>query len=71
MNYVLQQIAYASVVSPQGDIAPAWQAFVQATVDREALSEWGQRAFDPALPIILSEKPKREPLLKILAGILP
>lgn len=39
---IQQQIAFASVVNPKGDIAPAWSAFIQNYVNRESWIEWAQ-----------------------------
>lgn len=71
MNYVLQELAFGSVVNPKGDMIPVWRKVLQARVDQEALAEWCRNPLDPALPVFLSEPPKRTPLLKSLMGILP
>lgn len=71
MNYIRQELAFGSVVNPKGDIVPVWRTFLQARVDQEALGEWGRNPLDPALPVLLSEPPKRTSLLKSLAGVLP
>lgn len=43
MGLVKKQIAFASKVNPQGAIAPAWENFLQYTVNREAYLEWARR----------------------------
>lgn len=71
MNLIRQQIAYASVVHPQGDIAPAWQAFLQSVVDAEAFVAWA-RGSDSGLTLSVETEARRPwSLAKWLAGLLP
>lgn len=71
MNYVHEQLARATAYKPSYRLDFSWENAVQAQVEHESFVAWAKRSFDPALPLILSEPQKREPLLGILRGLLP
>lgn len=52
MNLIKKQIAYSSTVNPEGDIIPAWQAFLQNYVNRESWIAWGESAEERIAPSI-------------------
>lgn len=73
MTYFQEQLSFAGTVNPQGDIVPAWQAFVQARVNKEALAEWGVRGANEApMPVF---EPSRGmswgQFVREIKGILP
>lgn len=71
MNLILKEIRAARRVNPSPRLDFSWKNIVQEQVDAEAFLEWARKPNDPALPIHLSEPPKREPLLRIVKGFLP
>lgn len=49
MNLIKKQIAFSSKVNPEGEIKPAWENFLQYTVNRESYIDWAQREEPRAL----------------------